>query len=249
MLVLGSGPSAGGPEPVAKTPTLGPASADVALVVDPTGARRAALAAPKKDALWAAETLVLIGDGQGALDVLRHASVDQGSPRTIRLVADALGLLGDERALRAAAIRLQQHGAWRTRAEAATTTAVRIKRTRLVERIGLGLFALALALLGLGGARALLQLRWPTMWMAVFTLGAVLLIRSVVPRAVPLFALLGVGFATLVHAGASTADRTRPDARGRTLIVALILLGAVGLVLGTTASLSMSGLLAVIAAR
>ena len=184
----------------------------------------------------------MLGDGRGALDVLRRGSIDNEDPRTLRLVVEALAILRDERALRSAARRLDEHPGWRTVAAAGLERARVLKERRLLERIGLGLFALGLAVLGMGGARALLKPRWATVWMAGCTVAAMTVLGPSNPRAGPLVGLLGAGFAVLAHAASATVDRTRPDARGRLLAVALMGLAASGLVLSVAARLGLEGL-------
>ena len=222
------------------------------LVGQPAAAYDAAVAAPKQDALSAAETLVLLGDvrsANAALDVMRSGSVDANAPRRARLVARALVTLRDERLLHATAEHLSAVEGWRESARAVTDAAVDLKRRRLAERVGLGLFALGLALLSMGGARALLAVRGATLQMGLAGVVAVLLTRSAVPRATAVAALLGVGFVALAHAAASAVDRTRPDARGRLLACALMGMAALGLLLATWARLSTAGLLTLLATR
>ena len=222
--------------------------AQTALSEDPYAGRREALGAQPSEARMAAEALVLLGDGQGALDVLRRSSVDRDDPRIVRLEVDALEVLRDEHALRAAALRLKAYSGWEPWADRAFGTAGSLKRWRLVERVGLGLFALALALLGIGGARSLLAVRWPSVWMALVTVAAVAVMRQGVPRAMPIVALIGVGFVAVVHAASAAVDRTRPDARGRLLTVALMLLATGGLSVSVVARVSLTNLMALIPA-
>ncbi len=226
--------------------------AQPALLVDPMAAYQAAMAAPKEDALAAAETLVLLGDrrsGQAALDVLRRSGADDDAPRRLRLALRALVALEDERALRRGSARLADRPGWRTTARAAHQAADGLKRRRWLERTGLGMFAFALALLSIGGARALLGLRRASVVAAVAAVAAVVVIRSSVPRAAPLIALAGGGVLALAHAAAAAVDRTRPDPRGRLLVIALMGLGSGGLVAALIARLTVVGALDLLAVR
>lgn len=222
-----------------------------AVLVDPGAARRNALADADRAPLRAAETLVLVGDAQTALEVLRRAKeggrAPHVEPRAIRIQIEALTTLRDERALRAAATRLGAHEAWQARADRARDDAERLRWHRLIERLGLSLFAFALAILGINGARALIAVRWPTVWMAVVSVGATTLVESTAPRLGSVVALVGGGLLVLTHAAAATVDRVRPDARGRLLACALVLTGAAGLVVGVGARLSAPGLFALLA--
>ena len=227
-------------------------SSTPALVSAPVEAFDAALAAPKQDALSAAETLVLIGDprsAKAALDLMRRGPVAADAPRRARLVARALVTLRDERLLLSTATSLSSAEGWQANGTALVEAGEDLKRRRLAERVGLGLFALGLAVLSLGGARALIAVRSATLQMGGATVIAVLLTQSALPRGVPLVALLGSGFVVLAHAAASAVDRTRPDARGRLLACALVGIGALGLLLAAWARLSTGGFLALVSTR
>ena len=212
-------------------------------VIDqPAEARAAALAAPEQDVKRAAETLVLLGDGQRALDMLRRNRTTRRDPRTTRLVAEASRAIYDVQGVRSAGERLGDEQGWSQAGRVFAQSAGWLKQRRLLQRIGLGLFALSLAVLGLSGARALLAIRGSTVVMTAATLAAVLIARQGAPRGVPVVALIGVGFLALAHAATSTVDRTRPDARGRLMAAALVVLGAFGLVLSVVARVPVEAL-------
>ncbi len=211
----------------------------------PVAAREAALQAPAHERFRAAETLILLGDGAGATAVLgRGPEGARSEPRFLRLEIDAAALVYDEARMRAAAARLRIHQDWTVTAELAEIRAARVRVRRLVERVGLGLFALGLAVLGLNGSRALLAVRWSSAMMIGTTIISVGLVASATPRLTPVAAVLGAGFTTLTHAAAATVDRTRPDPRRRLLVVVVLLLSAVGLVMAVLARFSPAQLLA-----
>ncbi|MEO1337230.1 MAG: hypothetical protein AAFV29_16430 [Myxococcota bacterium] len=223
-------------------------TAPPAVALDPSAARAEAVRLSASTPRMAAEMLLLANDAEGSLRVLRESPQSE-DPRVLRLLADAHLGRRDGPSLRQSAQALSRFPQWRHWAQRRTAQAIALKWGRWMERVGLGLFALGLALLGIGGARALLVMRVNSVAMAAATVVAMLLMARGAPRLVPMVALIGSGMTALVHAASAAVDRTRPDARGRLLAVALVGLASGGLVMSIVVQISIPTLLGLIGER
>ncbi|MEM7676443.1 MAG: hypothetical protein AAF449_10615 [Myxococcota bacterium] len=208
-----------------------------------------AMPSPIETSLTTAETLLMANDPNGALRVLREAAHVADRPRHLRLVVDAHWVRQDIPSLLRATQELSSYPEWQEWANERASRATKLKWRRWMERVGLGLFASGLALLGIGGARSLLTLRRASMVMASATALSILLMGQGTPRLVPLIAVVGSGFVALTHAASAAVDRTRPDARGRLLAVALLGLASAGLVAAVVVKVSVPTILGLIVDR
>jgi hypothetical protein len=117
-----------------------------------------------------------------------------------------------------------------------------VRRRALLERVGLGLFAAALAGLVLGGSRALLRPSAPTL--VVLGAGAVGAgaARALAPAGIGVVTVVGVGALVLVHAASAAKRRTLAGPRIRLLLATLVLLGVLGQGLALYARFGPAGL-------
>lgn len=199
-----------------------------AALLDPAGAAR--WARDCADPLMAAETALVAGDARGALDRLDALPADD--PRRLRLELDALSVQGDHRRAAAAADALAKHPGWAAHAAQPRPTTT---RSPWWSRIGATLFALAAAVLALGGGRELVRIRAESLILATAVLVALLLINR--PAGGPL-GLVFVGCLALGHAAIATVHRSLPGTRGRLLISVVAVMGVGGVAMGALSHLA-----------
>lgn len=186
----------------------------------------------------AAEALLLTQDPQGALEQL-HDSSDAAArhPQSLRLEVDAYRALGEFGRAERRLERLAEHRGWEGYAVKQGRRLKAERTRRRVIRIGLGLFALSLALLGWAGARELLRINRETVVLSAVLFGALMLSRSVSTGAELLVGLFGAATILLMHAAFAAVRRILPGVRGRLLFATLVLLGAGGVFVAQGAQL------------
>jgi hypothetical protein len=190
--------------------------------------------------LWAAATP--LEDAEAALFAGDLAAVEialsraEPGPRRDRLRLDAAVLVQDFVAAPRIANELAAAPGWQIHAARAMGHLETLRTRRWLARTGLGMFALALAMLAIGGARELLRPRLETIVGAIGLGLALLLGRSAGPVFGEVLALAGATLLAVLHAAFATFARTSPGARGRAVLMALVLLAAGGVVLSTLAT-------------
>ena len=95
------------------------------------------------------------------------------------------------------------------------------------------MFALSLAMLAIGGARELLRPRLETIVAGIGLAAGLGLGRLGGPVFGEVLAFYGASLLAITHAAFATFRRTQPGARGRAVLMALVLLGAGGVMLST----------------
>ena len=205
------------------------------LLTQPAQARRDLASAP---GLAAAEALLLAGDPQAALPALARRSppVSGTGPRFLRLQADIRLALGDRLAASSALDALEQHAGWGAHVAARRRALDATSASRSASRYGLGLFACALAVLVLAGARELLRIRVESLVMAAAVLAALALTRYAAPAWAPLVGLVYVALLSVAHATAAARRRSEPGPRGRLLLAVVAVLAAGGVLAAAVGS-------------
>lgn len=205
---------------------LGASDPGAAVLADPTAAAAAARGAARAEA-WR-----LAGRPERALEVLE--GLPDGLPRLRQEAHARVELeLAPGRLLDA----LAAEPGWARHAVALRARAAAVARRHLAERVGLGLFAGALAGLLLGGSRALFRVTRASAAALVAAALAAGVAAALAPRGLGLVVLLGGALSTLVHAAAAVRARTSAGARGRSLLAALVILGTLGAGLAALARL------------
>lgn len=183
--------------------------------------------------LAAAEAELLRGDPRTALDTLtRLASESEESEedraRALRLEVDARLASGDTVALERAIAELAARPGWEAHAarQSAALSASRFREQ--ISKFGLAMFAFAMAIVALGGARELLRPGRETLVLAGVAAFVIAVARMLTPSLLPGLGLLAVASTTLGHAAATAARRTEPSPKGRLLLVLTFLLGILG---------------------
>lgn len=197
-----------------------------AVLLDPLAATEAAERGPGP-APRRAEVLLLAGQPEAARALLPARPED---PRGLRLLADAWVAEVRAQPARAALARLEAFGGWQKHARHQRARLERRVWEKRGARLGLGFFALCLAVLGLAGARELLRLHPESVALAAAGLLAAWLARGAGPVPGLVAALLGLCWLSLGHAALSAARRIRPGPRGRLFIGTLFLFGVTGAV-------------------
>jgi hypothetical protein len=241
----------------------GPGEAPPAVLLDPLAARAWALGLAPGQELAAAEALLLAGDpgaartrledlgaartrleDPGAAQPRPSRATGQEAARRLRLEADvAVALLE----LPLAEARLEALSAipgWETHARQHLRRLSGRRLERQVGQAGILAFALALALLVLGGGRELLRPRVDGLVALGALAGATLL---AVGPAAPVLTLLGAALLSLTHARGAALARAEPGPRGRALLAGLLLLGGLGAALAIAGQLGLPGLARLVA--
>ncbi len=224
-------------------------AAEVPVLLEPEAARREAsarAAAPGADVrtlLSAAETLWLARDARGARTIVDGLPPIQDpalAARAYALALDTSVALADQEAVERYTVQLGRHPGWTNHAgrQAMTHEGTRVFRTAAM--FGSILFSLALAVMMIGGARELLRPRVPTLVLAGVAAVSVLAVASFSPVLARVVMLADLGLLALAHAAISTVHRVAPAPRGRVFLAALVLLGALGIVLAIVGPLPWS---------
>ncbi len=182
--------------------------------------------------LAGAEALLLLGDPRVALEKLGDAAPPDPSKsaRFLRLQADVRAALGDRRAAEGALAALREDPRWEAHAQRRSAVLEAGSPKRAIARYGLGLFACALAVLVLGGARELLRIRREGLVLGIAVLGALGLAGRGDPRIAPAFGLVSVAVLSIGHAVSAARRRVDPSPRGRLLLAVVALLAVLGVV-------------------
>lgn len=210
-------------------------------LLDPLGA--AAAARTSTSPRRRAETLLLTGHPEQARRALEGAPE---GPRALRLLADTY--VDEARASEGegALARLEAFEGWRKHARMQGARLERQVWAKLGARIGLALFAICLAVLGLAGARELLRVHRESVLTLGLVGGACALAAGAGTTALLLTVLIGGTLLALGHAATAAGRRIRPGPRGRLFLVVLLLFGVAGagaaLVLGVGVGPLLGGL-------
>lgn len=225
-----------------------PASPEVGVLQDPQSALEHIGSVREAAPLRAAEIQLLAQDPRGCLKTVQakvqSPKLEERPVRWLRLEADCLAALGEPLTAKLRLDALEKRPGWRKHAQQT--------RARLQQRVsqvrwargGLILFAFAMALLLLSGARELLR---PSAEFFVFAGAAALacvLVFWVSPPLGVLSGILGVATMGLVHGASAGIRRTAAGPRARVLMVTLVLLGVLGVGLGIVAQLGVPTIVA-----
>jgi len=195
------------------------------LLLEPAAALEELRPRAKEEPLAWAEAQLLLGNPRRALEALDR---DPSDPRALRLELDARVRLGDRAGAERAALALSKHEGWRMHA-LNTLGAVQLARDRDTSaRVGLVLYACALAVLLLGGARELIRIRRESALMIAAVLAGIALAYRAEPPLSVAFALFDLAALAAVHAGVATFHRLAPGARGRLILATLVILAIAG---------------------
>ncbi len=213
------------------------------LLLDPEGALAAAREDARAAPLRAAEADLLAGDADAALADLADAG---STPRRLRLEADAHVALHDHAA--AALLEgLARHPGWAQHARRQQATMAAADAQQDSVRLGSLLFALALGLLVLAGARELLVVRIETVVAGIGAAAMMLILAELSKPLMSVGGVLAVAGLALVHAGTAAVRRTAAPPRVRAMVATSMVLGFSGAVWAVFTQISLGGVFALLA--
>ena len=198
------------------------------------------------DPLRAAEARLLSGRPRNAmktLDLLPEIGTGTRAARILRIRLDATVDAGDGDGAEPLGAALAAHPGWQSHAARQLDIARMIAVKRSGPRWGAVVYALAAAILMLGGARELLRIRRETVVLALAIAAAMALVSGASGTLGPVFGLIFVAMLALAHAAVATVRRGEPGPRGRLLIAVLMLLGTAGVAIAAVSELGVSRLL------
>lgn len=237
----------------AQRPT--PAQAgEIPVLLAPDEARAAALRsltdAPRTDiaARLAATEVLLLGrsprEARAALQGLPPIDDPALAARAEALALDIAVAEGDDAAVTRAAEALVRRPGWSTHAQRQALTAEAQRSDRTWALYGSILYSLALAVLMIGGARELLRPRLPTVGVALAAAVAAAGALALSPVLGRVVLLADLALLALAHAAVSTLRRADPSPRGRAFLSALVVVGALGVIIAIVAPLPWAFVLA-----
>lgn len=190
--------------------------------------------------LGAAEALLLgrsPREARAILDALPPLADPGLAARAEALALDVAVAQGDDAAVARAAEALVQRPGWSTHAQRQAMSAEAARAERTWALYGSILYSLALAVLMIGGARELLRPRLATGLVALAAGVAVAGALALSPVLGRVVALADLALVALAHAAVSTLRRADPSPRGRAFLAALVVVGALGVVIAIVAPL------------
>lgn len=219
----------------------------IPVLLAPDEARAAALRsltdAPQTDIaarLGAAEVLLLgrsPREARAVLEALPPITDAALAARAEALALDVAVAQGDDAAVARAAEALARRPGWSTHAQRQAMTSEVARTERTWALYGSILYSLALAVLMIGGARELLRPRLPTALVALVAAAAVAGTLALSPVLGRVVMLADLALVALAHAAVSTLRRADPSPRGRAFLAALVVVGALGVVIAIVAPL------------